>query len=658
MMKLNRLFALPASGCLLALLTRPMLALGVMAVAAQLQAQQPKQITYEVKVPVTQAATSSAPARVLSAPAPVIRPVEEAAAIPSRPKTAAKVTKAPGGAGAQSTQRTAKATKSTAKAAAKKPATDKANTAKPAATKAGSAQQPARASAPKPTLTKAANPPKAQAAASDKPSTAILAVASPTQAAVRTSVQTAPASLAVRHAEAATGTAAPALATTGAGALVGAAALASLEVDGEELDNADLGEQEELDSAPLAPETTPEAMLDNRPALIPKAAAQPLQVSAARERFVSEFQRIVEKKLVPNAPGVALAIVADGRVRVLETYGVKRARGSDPVNTDTLFRLASVSKSFGATAAALLVRDGLVSWDSSVTSLLPQVQFSNPRYSDQVTVRNIMSQSTGLPTQANSNFIEEGQSFDEVVRRLRNVSFICPPGKCYNYQNVTYSLIAPIIQKKTGKTYEQYVTERIFNPLGMNTANFGVTGFKATNNYASPHVGTRKGWAATEVNENYYRFGPAAGINASINDMARWLLAQLGHYPEVLPPMVLNTVQSKVTRNTPAQNHYGSREGVTDSHYGLGWRVFDYRGDKNFVHHGGGVQGFRSEMVFNRELQIGMVVLTNTGRLAGDIIFDFLDAYEDEKRGERKSAVSRATPKKPAVKKPVKKKEK
>lgn len=617
MIILNRLFAV--SPCRQAInLARAILAFGAVAVSLPLQAQETRQITYEVKVPVVQAAASSAPAQVLTAPEPVIRPVAEAASVPPRPKvvsakksaTVSKDSKAP-----------VKNTKSRGSEDAK--TTPKATRTKAAAAKAGSDTASRTAVSEKKTVENKAvltATPVAQAAA---PVTAVAPTPGSPQAT-------------------------PALATAAATSALLAPGALSRDSDGDD-EIADLGGEEESELSPDA--ITPEP----QPAYRPLGNANaPLQATTgARERFVSEFQQIVEKKIVPYVPGVALAVIADGRVRVLSTYGVKRARSSDLVNTDTLFRLASVSKSFGATAAALLVRDGLVSWDAPVTELLPQVEFSNPRYGQQLTLKHIMSQSTGLPTQANSNFIEEGQSFDEVVRRLRNVSFICPPGKCYNYQNVTYSLIAPIIQKKTGKPYEQYVTERIFNPLGMHTASFGVSGFKANNNYASPHIGTRKGWAATDVNENYYRFAPAAGINASINDMTRWVLAQLGHNPEVLPPVILNTVQAKVTRNTPAQNHYGSREGVTDSHYGLGWRVFDYRGDKNFVHHGGGVQGFRSEVVFNRELQIGMVMLTNTGRLAGDIIFDFLDAYEDEKRGERRprAAAVKAMPKKPVIKK-------
>jgi beta-lactamase class C len=359
-------------------------------------------------------------------------------------------------------------------------------------------------------------------------------------------------------------------------------------------------------------------------------------MSNQREAFVTAFKHFVETTIVPKAPGLALAVVADGKVKVLQTYGVKSARNKSPINVDTTFRLASVSKSFAATAAAILVNDGLIRWDTKLTSLLPNVEFSNPRYGDQLTVQHILSQATGLPTQTNSNFIEEGLSFNEVVHRLRYVNFVCPPGKCYNYQNVTYSLIGNIVQQKTGMSYEQYLQTQLFQPLGMRTASVGFSGYSGSGNYAQPHLPTRKGWVPTQVTEHYYRVNPAAGVNASISDMARWLLAQMGQNPRVLSPAILDAVHAKVTRNTPAQNHYGSREGVTDSHYGLGWRVFDYRGDKNFIHHGGGVKGFRSEVVFNPELKLGMVILTNGPRLSGSVIFEFLDAYEDEKRGERR----------------------
>ncbi|RYY77249.1 MAG: class A beta-lactamase-related serine hydrolase [Gammaproteobacteria bacterium] len=379
----------------------------------------------------------------------------------------------------------------------------------------------------------------------------------------------------------------------------------------------------------------------------------PLPMSNAREAYITEFKKYVEAKIVPRLPGIAIAIIADGKVKVLQAYGVKKAGGRDFIDTDTAFRLASCSKTIAGTTAGILVNEGVLSWTTPVVSVLPNIQFSNPRYGNQLSLRDILSQSTGLPTHSGDNYIEDGLPFDSVVQKLKSVNFVCPPGKCYAYQNVSFSLFDGMVRNKTGKPYEQYVQEKLFNPLGMQTASFGLAGLKAHNNYALPHVATSKGWYTEKITENYYRMHPAAGANASITDMARWVLAQMGQNPDVLAPNVLNAVHDKVTKNTPSQSHYGAREGVTDTHYGIGWRVFDYRGDKNFVHHGGYVLGFQSQMVFNKELKIGMVALSNSNKMPTNIIFDFLDAYEDEKRGPRKIILPSVSPlakKRPAQK--------
>ena len=412
------------------------------------------------------------------------------------------------------------------------------------------------------------------------------------------------------------------------------------------------GAASESDDVPVQPASIDPGV--GAPEVAPVVAAVkkiPLPTSNVREAYITEFKKYVEDKVVPRVPGIAIAIIAEGKVKVLQAYGVKKVGGRDFIDTDTAFRLASCSKTIAGTTAGILVNDGVLKWETPVVSVLPNIQFSNPRYGNQLSLRDILSQSTGLPTHSGDNYIEEGLPFDSVVQKLKAVNFVCPPGKCYAYQNVSFSLFDGMVRNKTGKPYEQYVQEKLFNPLGMQTASFGLAGLKAHNNFALPHVATSKGWYTEKITENYYRMHPAAGANASITDMARWVLAQMGNNPNVLSPTVLNAIHDKVTKNTAAQSHYGAREGVTDTHYGIGWRVFDYRGDKNFLHHGGYVLGFQSQMVFNAELQIGMVALSNSNKMPTNIIFDFLDAYEDEKRGPRKMILPSAAPvKRPAQK--------
>jgi beta-lactamase class C len=592
----------------------------------QAYAQNEKQISYPVAVPIERAAASSARAApaVVIAPAPIIRPIEDAASLPPssvRKAVSKKTTKAAAEKSESKTSKGGSAKK--LRVSAKASATKKTVAAKPKTpAKKISTNTTTKKTTTAPSVTKKSEPATTSLVLTPtKPPTIVAApiVAKP---------EAPPAPLS----SPAISSLSPAL--KAAIVPVAAAALIS---------SAEFGDQPEASSQPSGKLSegeifSPDDELTDAEIKTPVTVVKtkPLPISNQREAFVAKFKDYVETKIVPRAPGFALAVIVDGKVKVLETYGLKRFGKPDLVNANTAFRLASVSKSFASSAAALLVQDGLITWDTKIVSILPDMQFSNPRYGNELTVRDILSQSTGLPTHTGDNYIEEDMEYDDVLKRVALVNFICPPGKCYNYQNVTYSLIGKIITKKTGKTYEQFVNERILKPLGMHATSVGMTELKANGNFALPHVPTTNGWLPVEINERYYRLNPAAGVNASISDMSRWVLAHMGHNPDVLSPIVLKSVHAKVTRNTPAQNHYGNREGVTDSHYGLGWRVFDYRGDKNFVHHGGGVKGFRSEVVFNPDLQIGMVVLTNTERLGGDIIFKFLDAYEDDKRGEKR----------------------
>ena len=344
---------------------------------------------------------------------------------------------------------------------------------------------------------------------------------------------------------------------------------------------------------------------------------------------LQEFENYLSENVLPNVPGAALVVVADGKVQLVMPYGIRREGAGEPVTPDTVFRLASVSKTFASAATGLLVRDNQLQWDMPIESRLKNLRFKEPDYGRQITMRNLLSQTTGLVPQAYTNLLEDNVPYKVIVGRLREVDFICPPGTCYSYQNVAFSLAGDVIQSVTGEPYERYVRESLFQPLGMRTASFGWQAFKSADNHATPHIWRRQQWQPVEVKKNYYNVAPAAGINASINDMQQWLLAQLGQRPDVLPVDTLDKLQARIISTTPYQAHYRNSKELGDVSYGLGWRIFDYGNNRNFVHHGGWVQGMLSEMVFNRELKLGMVFLTNSEiQNAGDIVFKFLDIYQ------------------------------
>ena len=342
-----------------------------------------------------------------------------------------------------------------------------------------------------------------------------------------------------------------------------------------------------------------------------------------------EFEDYFSTTILPHVPGAALTVVANGQVELIKPYGVRKAGANDRVTVDTVFRLASVSKSFASAAAGILVREKLLDWDTKVNSRLEKITFKNPTYGSEITVRNLLSHTTGLVQHAYTDLLEGNVPYNDIIGRLKDVDFICPPGKCYTYQNVIFSLSGDVIQSVSGKTYEDFVRDNLFRPLGMRTASFGLLSFKSTEDRATPHVWRKQKWQPVDVRENYYNVAPAAGINASITDMKQWLLAQMGKRPDVLPTRILDDLQAPAITTTPYQAHYKNRKELGGISYGLGWRIFDYGGNKHFVHHSGYVQGTLSTIVFNRDLQLGMVFLTNSEiPYAQDLVFKFLEIYQ------------------------------
>ena len=201
-------------------------------------------------------------------------------------------------------------------------------------------------------------------------------------------------------------------------------------------------------------------------------------------------------------------------------------------------------------------------------------------------------------------------SRDEIIPRFNTLEPLCAPGKCYSYQNNVFSLVEDVIGETTGDRYPEVLTERLLEPLGMTGASVGFEAFVATDNRAAPHLKTRSGWYRAEPRPTYYQVPSAAGINAGILDMAQWALAMLGHRPEVVPPAVIDEVLAPRIRtgNELRKRHWRGR--LDDAWYGLGWRLYQV-GVHRLAVHGGWVAGYRAEIALSRDLDLGLVILTN-----------------------------------------------
>jgi len=241
---------------------------------------------------------------------------------------------------------------------------------------------------------------------------------------------------------------------------------------------------------------------------------------------------------------------------------------------------------------------------------VPQFSFKSKRYNNQLKVEHLLSQSTGVMPNAYDNLIEANVKPQLILPQFSKIDPLCPPGRCYGYQNVLFSLIEPIMQQITGKTYAELMQEHIFTPLQLPTASVGLDGFFSSENRAMPHVRARGSWHTTKVAESYYRFAPAAGINASAVDLGYWLIAQLGHNPAVLSDTLLTQITSKRVKTRRDLRRKDWRRYLTDAHYALGWRVYQF-GQDELIYHGGWVKGYRAEIAYSREHQLGLVMLIN-----------------------------------------------
>ena len=331
-------------------------------------------------------------------------------------------------------------------------------------------------------------------------------------------------------------------------------------------------------------------------------------------RLDARLRRLMEE---PEMVGLAVAIVDNGEIRFAKGYGVTEAGGSDPVTTSTLFRWASLSKGVAADMVTLLASQRRLSLSDPVSRYAASLHLPDGN-EYRATVGDLLSHRLGLFGHAQDARLEGGQDPHLLRAQLALLHNICPPGTCHAYQNVAYDAASEIVERVTGEPYSRVVRERLFLPLGMRSASYGREALMSARSWARPHVGGHAP-RAVEISDAYYRIPAAGGVNGSIEDLAIWMEAQMGEDSDVLPPRVLAAVQTPLVR-TPRENRRRRefRERTPISAYGLGWRVFNYAGHKVVGHHGG-VQGYRSLMMFDPARRTGVVALWNssTGQPGG-----------------------------------------
>lgn len=355
------------------------------------------------------------------------------------------------------------------------------------------------------------------------------------------------------------------------------------------------------------------------------ADVMPLPDLPAFRDFISFMSQELDSS---HTVGAAYTIVHNGDVAYTGTFG-QREYGTDlAINRHTLFRLASVSKGFAGALACFLELDGAFALDDRVVDHYPGFKLKDSVSTADLTIRHLLSHTTGLVPYAYDNLVEADQELPDIIERLDEVDISAPPGQLYGYQNVLFSMLDPIARRSTGVPYEVLMEEKIFKPLGMEDASAGPVE-EENPNLAYPHVKTRNGYVSLNPHEGYYNVMPAAGVNASISDMEQWLLALLGQKPEMMPDTVLTSLSTPLIY-TPLKWRYTRYwKPFRERYYSLGWRIYNYQG-KKIVYHGGYIRGYRAEIAFCTEDNVGIAFLQNSPNgLASRCVPAFFDLFSE-----------------------------
>jgi beta-lactamase class C len=337
------------------------------------------------------------------------------------------------------------------------------------------------------------------------------------------------------------------------------------------------------------------------------------------QRLDARLQAMVEK---PTMVGMAVGIVENGRITFLNGYGETEEGSEEKVTPETVFRWASVSKGVAATMVAKLEEQGRLSFDQPVHSVAPSLRLPG-RNEMTATVGDVLSHRLGLYRNAYDNKLEEGQDVTFLRGTLATLNSICPPGTCWSYQNVAYDAASEMAAKVTGVRYQELVQRDLFQPLGMTSASLNRDGLVRARSWAKPHsVGRR----VQEVNDNYYRVPAAGGVNSNIKDLSLWMLAQMGEMPGVLSPQLLEKIHAGRVK-TPGERGRLRKflERLGEAQYGYGWRTYEYAGH-HVIGHRGGVNGYRSLILFDPKLKSGVVALWNSNTSQpGGLEFEVMD---------------------------------
>lgn len=373
------------------------------------------------------------------------------------------------------------------------------------------------------------------------------------------------------------------------------------------------------------------------PALLALAPAAWAQRGAPR---IADLDRYIEAaRQAWDVPGLSIAIVKDDSVVFAKGYGIRELGRADRVDERTLFAIGSSSKAFTTFALAMLADEGRLKWDDPATKYLPSLELYDPYITRHLSVRDLVTHRVGIQ-RADQLWYGTPYDRDEVVRRARHAGQLHGFRADFGYNNLMYIAAGQILPAVTGTSWDDFIRQRIFTPLGMRTSGTRNAELRGQPNVAAAHLKTDAGTTVIPW-RNLDNAGPAGSIHSSALEMAQWVRLQLNEGSHGGQKLVSAEAAREMHRpqtimrlspwpDSPGPVNRLMVPGTNFMMYGLGWFLQDYRGRK-VVGHGGSIDGMRAQVALVPEERLGFVILTNLdgGRhtLPEALLFSVLDHY-------------------------------
>ncbi|MGK0413818.1 MAG: CubicO group peptidase (beta-lactamase class C family) [Polaribacter sp.] len=316
-----------------------------------------------------------------------------------------------------------------------------------------------------------------------------------------------------------------------------------------------------------------------------------------------------------KAAGFAIAIVKGNEIIYTKGFGYRDIENITPATSNTVFAIGSTTKAFTASLMGILQDQGKVDFKTSPRTYVPELKFFNSEMNTQITIKDLMTHRTGLPRHSQAWKTFETNSKDEFIARIAHQEPVASVRSKFRYNNFMYFVQGVIAERLTDKSWEQNIEQNLFEPLQMSSSTANIEGLKNSNEAALGYYFDNG--VTTEI--DYKDIGimsPAGGINSSVNDMSKWMIAWLnkGQYKgkQILPTKYVKEAMSsqmiisgKFPRKTdPSSFMYN---------YGYGWFITSYKGHYR-VDHGGNIEGFTANIALYPADDLGIVVLSNQNR--------------------------------------------